>query len=96
MILVMAYEVPHPGKGMAAVLVESLSGRSLMTAVAVALPVVLYSGIQGVVGVIFAYGLSVWLKRFALNRINAINGDVLGAICELTETILLLAACVSF
>jgi adenosylcobinamide-GDP ribazoletransferase len=96
MMLVMAYGAPHTDKGMAAVLVESLTGRSLMTALTVALPVVLYGGIQGIVGVLFAYGLSAWFKRFAMNRINAINGDVLGAICELSETILLLSACGSW
>jgi len=47
-----------------------------------------------VIGVAFAFGFSVWFKRFAINRINTVNGDVLGAVCELTEAVLLLAACV--
>jgi cobalamin synthase len=39
---------------------------------------------------------ALWFRGFAEKRLGSVNGDVLGAICELSEVVVLLAACLKW
>ncbi len=54
----------------------------------------LIAGWTGAVAAVAAYLVAVWFVRFAESRLNTVNGDVLGASCELSEAVVLIIASV--
>ncbi len=93
-MLLVALRSPHVGAGMAATLIESLSPRVVIGALAITALVVIYSGLLGMAATVCAYVASVWFKRFALRRLTVVTGDVIGATCELSECVIAVAASV--
>jgi len=88
-----AYGSRHRGEGMAALFISGLDRRSVQWAAIIGLVPALILGWTGILAVVGAYLGAIWFRRFADSRLQTINGDVLGAICEFSETLFLLVAC---
>ncbi|MDQ7783665.1 MAG: adenosylcobinamide-GDP ribazoletransferase [Desulfomonilaceae bacterium] len=94
MMVIASYGSRHGETGMAAVFISGLDPRSVKWAWIIVLAVALPAGIIGFVAVGCAYLGAVGFKRFAESRLGMVNGDVIGAMCELSETVVLLVFCV--
>jgi adenosylcobinamide-GDP ribazoletransferase len=92
-MMITAYKGQHGGRGMAAEIIDNLDYNRVFYAGAIGLTPALLLGFKGIVAVIIAIVVAMWFKKFAENRLGFINGDVLGAICELAETVFLVAVC---
>jgi adenosylcobinamide-GDP ribazoletransferase len=85
-----ANNATHRGSGMAAQFISGLDQRSVTWAALLGLlPAVLW-GWTGILAVAAAYFVTMGFRRLAESRLNAINGDVIGASCEVSETVVLL------
>ena len=84
----------RPGGGTA----TDLFGRPLSPAdfwgIGVCVVLSLLLGWQGLLLTIVFFALCAWLIRFYRRRIGGITGDMLGAMCEITEALLLLCAAI--
>jgi cobalamin synthase len=78
---------------MAAQFISALDRRTVTWAAVLGLAPALIAGLTGIVAVAAACLGAFWFIRFAESRLNAINGDVIGAVCELSEAIVLVVAC---
>ncbi len=96
-IMVLAvYRSPHRVEGMAALFLPGMNSRVVTWAAIIGLVLALIGGWHAIVAVGGAYVGALLFRRFAESRLSAINGDVIGAICELSEALVLLIACVSW
>jgi adenosylcobinamide-GDP ribazoletransferase len=84
------YGSSHRGEGMAALFLSGVDEHAARLALAIALAAAVLAGIGGLVAAAAAYAAAFWFRRFAENRLPSINGDVMGGICELSETVFLL------
>lgn len=88
------YGSRHRGDGMAALFLAGVDAGSARWALALALAAAMLVGWSGIFSAAVAYAAAVWFRRFAESRLPAINGDVMGAVCEFSETVFLLMTCV--
>ena len=93
-LVLSAYGVAHSGRGMAAAFLSGLDHRAVVWAGILGLVPALIAGWTGIVAAAAAYGGAVWFRKVAMERLGAVNGDVIGAMCELSETLFLFVACV--
>ncbi len=78
---------------MAALFLSGLDPSAVRWAAIIGLVPTVIAGWTGILAAAAAYVGAMWFRRFADSRLPAINGDVLGAICEFSETLFLLIAC---
>jgi adenosylcobinamide-GDP ribazoletransferase len=91
MVLV-AYDARHGGEGMAAMFISGLDSRSLYWVALIGLAPVILMGWSGVAAAAGAYLGARWLRNLAESRLPTVNGDVIGATCELSETLFIFIA----
>ena len=89
-----AYGSRHRGEGMAALFLSGLDPGAVRWAAIIGFVPTVIAGWTGILAAAVAYLGVMWFRRFADSRLPTINGDVLGAICEFSETLFLLIACV--
>jgi adenosylcobinamide-GDP ribazoletransferase len=89
-----AYGSRHREEGMGALFLSGLDAGTVRWAAIIGLGPTIIAGWTGIFAAAVAYLGALWFKRFADSRLQTINGDVLGAICEFSETVFLLIACV--
>ena len=88
-----AYGSRHRGEGMAAKFLAGLDKKTVRWAALIGLIPAIIAGWIGILAAAGAYVGAIWFRSFSDSRLPTINGDVLGAICELSETLFLLIAC---
>ena len=88
-----AYGSRHRGEGMAAMFLAGLDRNTVRWAALIGLVPAVIAGWMGIIAAGGAYLGAIWFRSFSDSRLPTINGDVLGAICELAETLFLLIAC---
>ncbi len=86
--------VRTPPQGMAAGFIAGLDTSSVRTAAIMGLLLSMLGGWSGMLGCGAAIGTAFLFRRFAESRLAAVNGDVIGAMCELSEAVFVAAACV--
>jgi adenosylcobinamide-GDP ribazoletransferase len=91
MVLV-CYGATHTAGGMAAGFLSGVDERTMKLTVLIGLGPAVLAGWSGVAAVAIAYMAARWFRNFAARRLEAINGDVIGAICELSEAVFLVVA----
>lgn len=92
-MVVAAYGSRHRGEGMGASFLTSLDRETVRRTVIIGFLPVVIMGWAGIFAAVGAYLAGLWFRRFADSRLQTVNGDVLGAICEFSETLFLLIAC---
>lgn len=90
-----AYGSRHRGEGMGALFLSGLDRGTARRAAIFGLVPAIILGWTGILAAAGAYLGAMWFRRFADSRLQTINGDVLGGICEFSETLFLLIACIS-
>jgi len=78
---------------MAARFIDALDSRVVKWVGILTCFVALIGGWHGILAAGVAYGGALLFKRMAESRLNVVNGDVIGASCELSETLVLLIGC---
>lgn len=96
MMVVASFGARHGGVGMAAAFLSGMDQRSVTWAWILALGIGLTAGMIGIAAVGCSYLGALAFRRFAESRLGNVNGDVIGAMCELSETIVLLVFCVKW
>ncbi len=94
MMVVASYGSRHSDEGMAAIYLSGLDQRSVKWAWILLIAAGLTAGVTGLVAVGCAYLGALGFRRLAESRLGTVNGDVIGAMCELSETVVLLVFCV--
>lgn len=79
--------------GMAASFTSGIDTRTYGIVWLLTLPFAVITGIDGIIALAAAYWGLFFFRRFAENKLGFINGDVLGATCELSETLVLITVC---
>lgn len=87
-----AYGIRVPAQGMGNSFVQSLDRSTVNRAALIAFVPALIAGLAGLLAVAAAYIGALIFRRFAQSRLNMVNGDVLGAMCELSEALVLITA----
>jgi len=83
----------YRGQGMGAQFFAGMDRRIAQWAAFFGFAAALLGGLTGLVALGLAYLGAVWFRRLAEHRLGTVNGDVLGAMCERSETIVLVTAC---
>jgi len=96
MMAAVGYGSRHRGQGMAALFLSGLDSRSVRWACILGFVPAVLAGLKGIIAVVAAYWAALWFRGFAEKRLGAVNGDVLGAICELSEMVVLVVACLKW
>lgn len=78
--------------GMASSFASGVDSSTYMCVWVLTLPVVLMCGLVGIAAFLAACVGVIFFRRFAEKKLGFINGDVLGASCELSETLVLIVA----
>lgn len=87
---IVRYPYARP-QGLGTALKERTGLRGLLIATGIALVAVAVGrSWAGLLALAVAWGLTVLFSRWALGRLPGLTGDVYGALCELTETVVLL------
>ena len=86
----------HPGEGMAGMFLSGVDANVVGWAWLIGVCPVLIAGWTGILAAAAAYVGAVWFRRFAESRLETINGDVIGGMCELCETLFLVGVCVKW
>jgi len=94
LMVVTAYGSEHRGAGMAAQFLSGIDARIVQWVAILGFGPALLAGWTGIWALVGAYLGAVCFRRFAQTRLGTINGDVMGAICELAEALVLLIACI--
>jgi adenosylcobinamide-GDP ribazoletransferase len=94
LMVVAVYGSEHSGAGMAAQFLSGIDARVVQWVAILGLAPALLAGWTGIWAVAVAYLGSACFRRFAQARLGTVNGDVMGAICELAEALALLIACI--
>jgi adenosylcobinamide-GDP ribazoletransferase len=89
-----AYKVEHRGDGMGARFLSEIDERAVKWAAIIGLVPAILAGWTGIWAAAGGYFGAMCFRRFAESRLGTVNGDVIGAICELTEALVLLIACI--
>ena len=93
-MVVTVYGSEHSGAGMAAQFLSVIDSRVVQWVAILGFGPALLAGWTGIWALAGAYAGAVCFRRFAQARLGTINGDVIGAICELAEALVLLIACI--
>jgi adenosylcobinamide-GDP ribazoletransferase len=96
LIVICASRIPLDGEGMGSQFASGLSGQTIALAVILGLCPAVIAGVKGIVAAGTALVGALLFARMAERRLGMINGDVLGAVCELSETIALVACSVKW
>lgn len=91
-----AHGTHTPATGMAAGFLSSLTSRSAYIAALIGLAFALLAGVLGLAAFGLAYVVSICFRRFCLSRLGMFNGDAMGAVCEISETLVLLVCCTTW
>ncbi|MEW6350609.1 MAG: adenosylcobinamide-GDP ribazoletransferase [Thermodesulfobacteriota bacterium] len=83
--------VRTPAQGMAASFITGLDRGAVRAAGIIGLVLSALGGWPGIVGLAAAIGTTFVFRGFARSRLAAINGDVMGAMCELSEAVFVVA-----
>lgn len=94
LMVVAVYGSEHSKAGMAAQFLSGIDVRVVQWVAILGFGPALLAGWIGIWAVAVAYLGSACFRRFAQARLGTVNGDVMGAICELTEALVLLIACI--
>jgi adenosylcobinamide-GDP ribazoletransferase len=94
MMVLVAGSSEKSAAGMAAGFISGLDARSMVSAGVMGVVAAIIGGRQGILAAIVAYVVAVGFARLSRSRLGGINGDVIGACCELTETLVLVTACI--
>ncbi len=89
-MVVASFGTRYRDQGIGAEFMPNLSPDSVKIAAAIAVVAAVVSGYSGLLGLAAAFLAAKWFRRFAESRLGTINGDVLGALCELSETVFLI------
>lgn len=81
------------GEGMGAMFFQGLDRAATTKALAISVIPAVIAGWTGLAAAGVALLAATWFMRFAEARLETVNGDVLGAVCELSETVVLVVAC---
>jgi adenosylcobinamide-GDP ribazoletransferase len=92
MMVLAAHGARYRGSGMGALFFAGLDAGTVRWAAILAIIAAVIGGLNGLLGLGVAYAATVWFRRLAEHRLGMVNGDVLGAVCELTETIVVVMA----
>jgi cobalamin synthase len=79
---------------MAAPFISALDARTVAWAAGSTLVAALVGGWKGVIAAGVALAAGFGLRRLAESRLNMVNGDVIGGVCELSEVCVLVVACI--
>ncbi len=93
-MVIATHRAYHRGEGMAALFLKNLHDDTVKLTAIIGLAPVLLTGLSGVLAGVVAYLSAVWFRRFAESRLQAVNGDVIGSICEMSEAVFLVMVCV--
>lgn len=77
--------------GMAQSFAAGIDSRTYNLTWILTLAFAILSGVTGIVALLVAFGVVFVFRRFAEAKLGFINGDVMGASCELSETMVLIA-----
>ncbi len=83
-----------PAQGMAASFITGLDPAAVRVAALIGLLAPVLAGWTGILGCAAAIGTTFWFRSFAQSRLDAVNGDVMGAMCELSEAAFVVAVSV--
>lgn len=89
MMVLVAHKSMPSNQGMAAGFIPGLDRRLVTWAVVIGIIPALIAGWQGILATAAAYVFAMGFRRLAQARLNMVNGDVLGAVCELSEAVVL-------
>jgi len=92
-MVILAHGARHCGDGMASQFLAGVDDRCVRWAWILGMVPVLITGWIGIVAALAAYVTSYRFRRVAESRLGMVNGDVIGATCELCETTFLVIAC---
>ncbi len=81
---------PAKKEGLGAWIIHHSQGKSLITATAWAVIFMLLVHIKGVLHILWLYPALMGYRWFWEGRMGGVTGDVMGASCEMTETLILL------
>jgi adenosylcobinamide-GDP ribazoletransferase len=96
MMVAVGYGSRHRGEGMAALFLSGLDSRTVRWACIIGFVPAVLAGWKGIIALVAAYFAALWFRGFAEKRLGTINGDVLGAICELSEMVVVVVACLKW
>jgi adenosylcobinamide-GDP ribazoletransferase len=91
-----AHGAGHRGEGMAAQFISGLDPRTVRWAAILGLAPAVIGGWPGIIAAAAAYAVAILFRRGAESRLGAVNGDVIGAWCELAEVIVLIVGCMTW
>jgi adenosylcobinamide-GDP ribazoletransferase len=89
MIIVAGYGIETGPKGMAAQFINSLNRNQVAASILIAAGFLLLSPVRGLIAAALCAIAAMLFRKLFMNRLGVINGDALGAICELCEVITL-------
>ncbi len=92
-MLVGSYGSINTGEGIASVFLGNLGAKAVWGAGLIGAVIGAFFGWRGLLAVSSAYLISRLFRRFAEGRLGMVNGDVIGAMCELSEAVVLLIVC---
>ncbi|MCA1959230.1 MAG: adenosylcobinamide-GDP ribazoletransferase [Desulfomonile sp.] len=92
-LVLAASSARHSGQGMAAEFIWGMSHNSVLAAGIILGVCALFAGWAGIVAAGLSYAAVMAFRRMAEDRLGAVNGDVLGACCEIAEVVVLTVAC---
>jgi adenosylcobinamide-GDP ribazoletransferase len=93
MIVIGARGAPHTGQGMGAAFFSGMDTASIRWVAILTFVPALLAGWIGILAAVGALIAGLCFRRLAEKRLEFVNGDVLGAICELCETSVLILGC---
>lgn len=96
MMVTASYGSRHANEGMAAIFLSGLDKESVGWVWLLGVILALTSGLTGLLAVGCAYLGALGFRSLAESRLGTVNGDVIGAMCELSETLVLLIFCVGW
>ncbi len=94
LMVVTVYGSDRVGTGMAAQFISGVDRRIVRWVGILGLAPALLGGWMGLCALVVAYLGAVCFRRLAEARLGMVNGDVMGAICELAEALVLLITCI--
>ena len=96
LMVICASRVPGAGEGMGGQFVAGLSSRIVFLAAIFGLIPAAIAGANAIIALVLALIGAFLFTRIAEQRLGIINGDVLGAVCELSETIVLVTCSIKW
>ncbi len=79
--------------GMAQLFIAGVDSKTYYITWILTILFAIVAGVAGMLSLLVAYVGALCFRKFAENRLGFVNGDVMGATCELSEAIVLVALC---